>query len=122
MIAVAIIAAVLAAVGYLLFRSSVQPASADLDDFARCLSEKKITMYGAAWCPHCQNEKKAFGDSFSYVPYVECPDNPQACIDAGVSGYPTWIFNDGRRLTGEQGLKKLAEASGCPLPASNGNR
>lgn len=79
-------------------------------------------MYGAESCPHCQNEKKAFGSSFRYIPYVECPDDPQKCIAAGVNVYPTWIFPAspagppaGRKLEGEQGIEKLAKESGCPL-------
>ena len=87
-----------------------------LDNFAQCLAEKKITMYGAAWCSHCDNEKKAFGASFRFVPYVECPDNPKKCLDLGITGYPTWIFPDGRRFKGEQGIEKLAEESECVLP------
>lgn len=89
-----------------------------LDAFAQCLSEKGITMYGADWCPHCQNEKKAFGDSFKYVSYVECPKNPKLCLSAGVDGYPTWILKNGTRLVGEQGLERLSEVSGCALPLS----
>ncbi|MDP3996710.1 MAG: hypothetical protein Q8P86_03400 [bacterium] len=88
----------------------------DLLPFAQCLAEKEVTMYGAAWCAHCQNEKKRFGDSFDAVPYVECPDNPQVCLDKEIEGYPTWILPDGRKLLGEQGLEKLAKESGCPLP------
>lgn len=83
--------------------------------FAKCLKEKEVTMYGASWCPHCQNEKKAFGEDFQFVPYIECPENTQKCIDAGIEGYPTWILKDGKKLVGEQGLEKLAEASGCAL-------
>jgi len=86
------------------------------DEFAKCLAEKQITMYGAAWCSHCQNEKKAFGLSFQYVPYVECPQNSQLCLEKKIEGYPTWIFPDGKVLTGEQGVGKLSEASGCALP------
>jgi len=96
---------------------------ANLDAFAQCLADKNITMYGAAWCPHCQREKKAFGDSFRLVPYVECPDNPQKCLDKGINGYPTWIFPassagkpDGKKLEGEQGILKLSAESGCALP------
>lgn len=85
------------------------------DGFAKCLAEKNIIMYGADWCSHCQNEKKAFGDSFRFVPYVECPDNPQKCLARGVKGYPTWIFPDGRKLEGEQGLENLSRESGCEL-------
>lgn len=93
-----------------------QQANGELDSFARCLADKQITMYGAKWCSHCQNEKKAFGESFIFVPYVECPSDPQKCLAAGANGYPTWIFPDGRKLEGEQGLEKLSEASGCALP------
>lgn len=100
-----------------------QPKNGNLDAFARCLADKGITMYGADWCSHCQNEKKAFGDSFRLVPYVECPDNPQKCLAAGVNGYPTWIFPASptdrlgeNKLEGEQGLEKLSLLSGCVLP------
>lgn len=84
--------------------------------FTKCLADKGIVMYGADWCPHCQNEKKAFGDSFQFVSYVECPKDPNRCLSAGIAGYPTWILPDGKKLVGEQGPKKLSEASGCPLP------
>ncbi|MCL5435941.1 MAG: hypothetical protein M1275_02575 [Patescibacteria group bacterium] len=118
-IALAVIALGLIVLGYVLYSSSAQPAFADLDQFARCLAEKKITMYGSATCPHCQNEKRAFGTSFQYVPYVECTVDPKVCTDAGVEGVPTWIFPDGKRLVGEQGLEKLSAESGCQLPKTD---
>lgn len=95
---------------------SQAPVYTGLDDFAKCLTEKKLVMYGAAWCSHCQNQKKLFGDSFQYVSYVECPDQPQICLDKEVNGYPTWITADGTKLEGEQKLTKLAEITGCSLP------
>lgn len=88
----------------------------ELDGFAKCLAEKEVVMYGADWCSHCQNEKKRFGTAFEFVPYVECPDEPKKCLAVGISGYPTWIFPDGKKLEGEQGLQKLSEESGCQLP------
>ena len=88
----------------------------NLDVFAQCLSSKGAVMYGANWCPHCKNEKRAFGESFRLISYVECPADPQRCLAAGITGYPTWIFSDGTRFTGEQGIEKLSEASGCSLP------
>jgi hypothetical protein len=42
------------------------------DAFARCLTDRGVKMYGAWWCPHCQEQKEKFGASFEYVPYVEC--------------------------------------------------
>lgn len=104
------------------YRGAEDPA---LEDFANCLTDKGIVMYGAEWCPHCKNEKKRFGAAFEDVAYVECPDEPEKCITAGIEGYPTWIFPDGYSPTGspvkgkifkgEQGLEKLSKESGCPL-------
>ncbi len=114
-IAVGVIAAaVIITVGW--FWLAGNDPSTNLDAFAQCLAEKKITMYGADWCPHCLNEKHAFGDSFKYVPYVECPQEPNKCLAAGIRGYPTWLMADGKKLEGEQGISGLAAESGCPLP------
>src|SRR3989338_690847 len=105
------IGAVIAGAGFLIAKPEQRSAAA-LDPFAQCLADEKVIMYGADWCPHCQNEKKAFGDSFRLVPYVECPDDPQRCLQEGITGYPTWVFADGTKLAGEQGLEKLSKVSG----------
>jgi len=75
---------------------------------AKFLAQNKITMYGAAWCAHCQDQKKAFGSAWQYVPYVECPDNVQLCISKLVESYPTWLKSDGTKLEGFVDLNKLA--------------
>lgn len=103
-------------IGGFVVLKSVGQEIVQLDEFAQCLADKGIAMYGADWCPHCQNEKKAFGNSFRLVPYVECPDDPQRCLAIGINGYPTWVFPDGKKLVGEQGLEKLSQESGCQLP------
>ncbi len=86
------------------------------DGFAQCLAQKKVTMYGAVWCSHCQNQKKEFGSSFKYVNYVECPENTKLCTEKGIEGFPTWITADGQKLVGEQLLEALASTTGCVLP------
>lgn len=86
-----------------------------MDVFAKCVAAAGAVMYGADWCPHCQNEKNAFGESFKFINYVECPDNPNLCLQKGIKGYPTWIFGDGSALVGEQGLERLSQATACPL-------
>ncbi len=90
-------------------------AKTPLDVFAARLASKGAIMYGAEWCSHCQNQKKLFGESFKFVPYVECPDNPKLCLEKGIKGYPTWVFADGTVLLGEQSLEELSQASGCLL-------
>ncbi len=89
------------------------------DQFAQCLSEKRITFYGAFWCPHCAAQKELFGNSMKYVTYIECstPDfqKTQICLDHNITSYPTWIFSDGSRLTGVQPLQNLSQVTGCSL-------
>jgi hypothetical protein len=91
---------------------------AKVDVLAQCLTANGAKIYGAYWCPHCLDQKKEFGDSWKYVTYVECslPDNAgetQACIDAGIRGYPTWEFADGRRVSGKLSFEQLASYSNC---------
>jgi len=95
--------------------------SANLDGFAKCLGEKKVLMYGSFLCPHCDEQRKSFGSSFQYVPYVECSIRGSRqmtfpCIAAQIHYTPTWIFDDGSRLLGVQSLKTLSDKTGCKLP------
>lgn len=91
------------------------------DEFAQCLQDQGAIFYGAFWCPHCNNQKDMFGQSAELLPYVECstPDGTgqlEVCQEAGITGYPTWVFTDGERISGEVPLETLAEKTGCPLP------
>jgi len=112
---------------WLATRPSTPPPPGQYDDFAKCLTEKKATFYGAFWCSHCQNQKKEFGDSMKYVTYVECStadgkNQTQICKDNKIEGYPTWVFADGSRQDGEVSFEKLAEKTGCTLPSANTNQ
>ena len=114
---------VVGVIGLALVRSNPAPAGpGKLDELAQCIKDKGAIFYGAFWCPHCQATKKLFGSSAKLLPYVECstPDGTgqlQVCKDHNVTGYPTWVFADGSRLTGEQTLKSLADKTGCTVPA-----
>jgi hypothetical protein len=88
---------------------------------AQCIKDSGAKFYGAFWCPHCQNQKKAFGNGADLLPYVECslPDGKtqtEECKTAGVQSYPTWEFPGGGRATGEIKLASLAELTGCAMP------
>jgi uncharacterized membrane protein len=80
------------------------------------LAKTDAKFYGASWCPHCTEQKELFGPSALRVPYIECsPGGPrapqaQACNDAGIKSYPTWIIN-GQRYSGIQSLDSLAQYS-----------
>lgn len=91
-------------------------SSAYLEALAKHLSEKGMVLYGAYWCPHCKDQKAAFGDAFKYIDYVECdakgPNaNPDECVAKKIEGYPTWIYQD-KQYSGFQSLDKLAEITG----------
>lgn len=103
---------------YLVFFSSTPPGY--YDEFAQCLSDNGAKLYGTFWCPHCNEQKEAFGDSIQYVNYIECstPDGQgrtTVCVEANVESYPTWEFADGSRVTGVVPLYQLSEKTGCPL-------
>ncbi len=105
----------------LLQSSSIPAGPGKYDEFAQCLKEKGATFYGAFWCSHCQAQKKMFGSSAKLLPYVECSTpngsaQTQECTDKKITGYPTWQFSDGTRLTGEIPLSQLAEKTSCQLP------
>jgi hypothetical protein len=115
-LALAVIAAVLiAGVSiWLIALTSKSKSSPGLhDDFASCISQAGAYMYGTEWCVHCQNQKKLFGKSFSLINYIDCDRSTLACSNAGVTGYPTWIFKDGSRLSGSQSFTALSEKTGC---------
>lgn len=81
---------------------------------AKCLTEKGVKMYGTEWCPHCQNQKKAFGDAFQLINYIDCDERREECINAGVKGFPTWEVN-GSLYSGEQPLPRLAALAECEM-------
>lgn len=120
------LAAIVLVVGGLVYLSNrSKGAPGQHDALAQCLTEKGVKFYGASWCPHCAEQKRMFGSSMKHVDYVECalPGNQrgqaQACEDAKIESYPTWVFPDGTRLMGEQLPSVLAAKAGCaPADAS----
>lgn len=95
------------------FASGSAKPNPALDGFAQCLASKNVTMYGLYSCPHCQDQKKAFGGSFQYVPYVECTQNAAKCTAMNIEKVPTWIFADGSRVEGVMSFGELSDKSGC---------
>lgn len=112
-------AVVVAGVGYAIYHTS--STSGKYDEFAQCLKDKGATFYGAFWCPHCAEQKAMFGKSKDLLPYVECstPDGRSQtpiCTEKGITGYPTWIYQDGEKANGVVQLATLSQKTGCTLP------
>ena len=91
------------------------------DAFAQCIATKQAKMYGLYWCPHCLEQKEMFGESFHYVPYVECAIKGSSelaphCKVAGAKLFPSWQFGMDPPKEGVLSLETLSEKTGCSLP------
>jgi thiol-disulfide isomerase/thioredoxin len=106
------------AFGYFYFIDNKKPGQ--YDAFADCITNSGTKFYGAFWCPHCQKQKADFGRSASKLPYIECSapngkDLLPVCAQAEITSFPTWIFPDGSRVSGEQTFETLSEKTFCPI-------
>lgn len=93
-----------------------QKDSAYIEKLAKFMTEKGMVLFGAYWCPHCNDQKKLFGDAIKYIDYVECDEkgpnaNPDECIAQGIEGYPTWIYQ-GQKHSGYKSFAELAQIVG----------
>ena len=123
-IVLVVVALVMTGVYFLSQKNPVGVPSGTYDELAQCITDSGAIFYGAFWCPHCQNQKTAFGDSAELLPYIECSlpsgqGQTDECIAAGIQSYPTWEFADGARVNGEIKISSLAELTNCPMPASD---
>tara|TARA_Y100000310_G_scaffold33096_1_gene31306 strand:- start:1696 stop:2121 length:426 start_codon:yes stop_codon:yes gene_type:complete len=79
------------------------------DDFARCLTEQGVEVYGAMnWCKYTQAQKGMFGKSFNLLNYQE-----YEALE-GIKTTPTWIV-DGKWYENVQSLDRLSELTGCEI-------
>ncbi|MCC7031431.1 MAG: vitamin K epoxide reductase family protein [Acidobacteria bacterium] len=88
------------------------------------LAQTGAKMYGAEWCPHCQDQKALFGVAARRLPYVECSMGarqgaPQTaeCREARINTYPTWEIA-GKRYEEVLSPLRLAQLTGFDLAAA----
>jgi len=78
------------------------------DDFAKCLTEKGMVIYGADGCQYTQEQRAMFGKSFKFVNYKDFSKGPDIKVT------PTWVLN-GEKYEKTQSFERLSEITGCPL-------
>jgi len=92
------------------------------DSFAKCIASKNAKIYGLYWCPHCADQRREFGSSFRYIPYVECASETDPhqltpeCKAAGLKLFPSWQFGSDPPKEGVLSLQALSDKTGCRLP------
>lgn len=116
----AIFSLVLAGIVFIIIFSIANVGAGKYDGFAQCTNEAGFIMYGAFWCPHCQDQKSRFGSSFDYVNYVECDARgkdaqPELCEEKDIKSYPTWIAEDGTVYNAVLSLERIASITDCEL-------
>ena len=77
----------------------------------KCIAEK-ATMYSQTSCSHCIVQKEILGNYTSLFNIIECDEEKQKCIDAEITGTPTWVI-DGKKEEGVRTIKQLRELTGC---------
>ncbi len=99
-----------------------QEVRLETNDFAQCLTSKGAVMYGSYVCSHCLDQKNLFGESFSYIQYVEChPNGPnpqtELCDQKEIMYTPTWTLEvngtETARQTGFLTFDELKAFSKC---------
>ena len=78
---------------------------------AKCMGENSV-LYTKLGCSACETQEKMFGDNYQYLNKIDCYFEIQKCIDAQITGTPTWIIN-GEKYLGVQSIEKLKELTGC---------
>jgi len=82
----------------------------DWDNFAKCLTENGMIMYGAMdFCKYTQHQAGMFGNSFKYINYKEYTEMPEVTIT------PTWYYNGKKQNEGELTFEELSKITGCDI-------
>lgn len=87
----------------------------NIDDFVACLDKNDFKIFGADWCPYCEQLVDLFG-GYSAVDsiYVECTDQEDYCSEKEIAGYPTILLAD-NEYQGPRDLNSFAQATQCDL-------
>ncbi|MCP9877612.1 thioredoxin [Cyanobium sp. A2C-AMD] len=98
--------------------SASSPAKIALSEHLSSVGARVFTAY---WCPHCHDQKEAFGkEAAAKLLVIECAEDgansqAQLCKQQGVQGYPSWQIK-GVVDSGVKPLNTLADLSGYTGP------
>ena len=83
-------------------------------DFETCLTEQDITLYinsGDSKTTLQGSEALVYLD---YVKIVNCFNNNQPCVEAGIGLFPTWVINE-NKIEENINIFKLSDLSNCRI-------
>ena len=93
----------------------IEGSSGDVKNFVSCLKNNGFMIYGADWCPYC-NDLVAMlgGKEIADSIYVECTEEPTICEEKEIAGYPTILINN-EFYSGARSLEAFAQKTGCNI-------
>lgn len=84
------------------------------DEFAKCVTEKGVVIYGNDFCSYTQKQLSWFGKSKKYLNYIKCAENKGLCDSKSIEITPTWEIA-GKMYQQVQSFERLSALSGCKV-------
>ena len=81
------------------------------EKLAKCIGENSMA-YIQLGCSACKYQEGLFGDNYKYIQTIDCKIDIKKCIDAQITGTPTWIIKE-QKYPGVQTIEKLKELTEC---------
>ncbi len=81
------------------------------EELARCIGQNS-ELYVKEGCPACERQEELFEENYQYLNIIDCSEDLQKCIDAGISGTPTWIIDD-TLYPSVRSVEELKQLTGC---------
>lgn len=77
----------------------------------KCIAENSV-LYVSQGCIYCREQENLFGENYQYITAVDCKLEPKKCLEAEITGTPTWVIN-GTKLVGVQDIETLKRVTNC---------
>ncbi len=101
-----------------LIETDHKEAAHTIEDFAKCLKDSGIIMYGVDTCDFCAQQKRRFGAAFDHIEYVNCQFNQEFCTENGITNFPSWKIGDTVKV-GVLSFSELETLTNCKKPITN---
>jgi len=84
------------------------------DEFAKCITEKDVVIYGNDFCQYTNKQLNFFGKSRKYLNYIKCAENKELCDSKSIKITPTWEIA-GKMYEQVQSFERLSDLTGCKI-------
>ncbi|MEK6872455.1 MAG: hypothetical protein AABW90_00400 [Nanoarchaeota archaeon] len=98
--------------GGTIYSQTKKPGS--YDEFAQCLTEKGVKVYGNDFCQYTTKQFNYFGKSKQYLNYIKCSENKELCDSKDITTTPTWEINN-ELYSQVQTFERLEAITGCKI-------